>query len=435
MLWAAAAGRLAAASTPAAAAPAVTAPAVVAAPAVTAPAAPLAVKVMVINLFGFEAAPWLAALKPDREIPVPGLSAEYPAVHCDARAVCQMTTDMGHANAAASVMAVLLSRQFDLRRTYFLVAGIAGIDPERGTIGTAAWARYVVDSGIAHELDRARVAEGLEGGLLRGVHRQPRHATEIRISQRALPARRDAAAETRWRCPRDVALEDDATVAAYRRHYHDIPAGAAPRVSQCDTLSGDTWWAGNRLGEHARHWTRLLTDGKGVYCTTQQEDNAVLAALTRGARANRADVARVAVLRSGVDFDRPYPGQTALESLQAQRSLQGAGRIAVDNLVRTGMPLVDAIAGHWDVWQAAVPPVAARPRGRTARRPAARGRTARRNTLRGGAMMADRPPRLTLRGNRQALCQRGGQRGGGSHGGAGARFMRCWARTARARAP
>ena len=90
----------------------------VAAPA-AAPAAPLAVKVLVINMFGLEAAPWLTALHTDREIRVPGLSSDYPLVRCNADAVCQMTTGMGHANAAASMMAVLYSGLFDLRRDLF----------------------------------------------------------------------------------------------------------------------------------------------------------------------------------------------------------------------------------------------------------------------------------------------------------------------------
>ena len=66
---------------------------------------PVAVKVMVVNLFGLEAAPWLTALRPEREIRVPGLSSDFPVVRCTADGVCQLTTGMGHANAAASMMA------------------------------------------------------------------------------------------------------------------------------------------------------------------------------------------------------------------------------------------------------------------------------------------------------------------------------------------
>ena len=104
---------------------------------------------------------------------------------------------------------------------------------------------------------------------------------------------------------------------------------------------------------------RLLTDGKGTYCTSQEEDNAVLNALTRGSQSGLVDLNRVAVLRTGSDFDRPYPHQTALASLEAQRTLPGAATIAADNLVRAGMPLVEAIARHWDEWQNGVPPVSA----------------------------------------------------------------------------
>src|ERR1700682_3022617 len=97
--------------------------------ATAADALPLAVKVLIVNMFSLEAAPWLDALKPTREIRVPGLSSDYPFVKCSADGGCEMTTGMGHANAAASMMAVLYSGTFDLRKTYMLVAGIAGIDP------------------------------------------------------------------------------------------------------------------------------------------------------------------------------------------------------------------------------------------------------------------------------------------------------------------
>lgn len=321
-------------------------------------AEPLAVKVLVINLFFLEAAPWIKALNPTREIRVPGLSEDYPVVKCNAQAVCQMTTGMGHTNAAASVMAVLYSGLFDVRRTYVLVAGIAGIDPRRGTIGSAAWARYVVDAGIAHEIDARELPRGWHDGYF-GVNtdapdRVPKfdYRTELFRLDEALLQRALALS-------RSVALEDGKDLRAYRLHYLEPPANQPPAVIQCDTLSSDTWWTGRWLGEHAREWTRLLTEGKGTYCTSQEEDNAVMNALTRGSQSGLIDLGRVAVLRAGSDFDRPYPHQTAFAALKAQRMLAGAGTIAADNLVRAGMPLVDAIAGHWEMWQNGVPPVPA----------------------------------------------------------------------------
>ncbi len=322
--------------------------------------APIAVKVMIVSMFRLEALPWIDALKPDQTITVPGLSADYPDVRCTSGGVCQMTTGMGHANAAASLMAVIYSGRFDLRKTYFLIAGIAGIDPHEGTIGSATWARYVVDTGIAHEIDARELPAGWQDGyfgvLTDAPDQVPRfdYRTELfqlneNLLQQALALSRNAP------------LEDSDDVRAYRRHYGFAPADRAPTVVQCDTASGDTWVAGRRLGEHASRWIRLLTKGHGTYCTTQQEDNATLNALTRGAQSGLLDIERVAVLRTASDFDRPYAQQTALESLQAQRRLAGAIRTSTDNLVRAGMPLVLAITRDWDRWQSGAPPLVAPP--------------------------------------------------------------------------
>jgi purine nucleoside permease len=320
---------------------------------------PLAVKVMIINMFSLEAKPWLEALKPTREIAVPGLSEDYPLVRCTTDAVCEMTTGMGHANAAASMMAVLYSGAFDLRQTYFIVAGIAGIDPERGTIGSVAWARYAVDSGIAHEIDAREMPRGWPDGyfgvLTNGPGEVPKFAYRTEVFEL-----NDALLQQALGLSKSVTLEDSPDLIAYRRHYPEAPANRPPTVTGCDTLTADTWWSGNRLGEHARHWTRLLTGGKGVYCTSQQEDNATLNALTRGAQSGLVDLARVAIVRSGSDFDRPYPHQAVLASLQAQGALPGAVQISAVNLVHAAMPLVEAIVGHWDVWQHGVPPVSPR---------------------------------------------------------------------------
>jgi purine nucleoside permease len=315
---------------------------------------PLEVKVLIVNMFSIEAAPWLDALRPTQDIRVPGLSSDYPSVKCRADAVCQMTTGMGHANAAASMMAVLYSGEFDLRRTYFIVAGIAGIDPMRGTIGSAAWARYVVDSGIAHEIDAREMPRGWQDGyfgiLTDGPSEVPKfdyRTEEFRLDEALL--------QQALSLSKSATLEDSEELRAYRQHYPTAPANQPPAVIQCDTLSGDTWWSGNRLGEFARRWTRLLTGNKGVYCTSQQEDNATLNALTRGAQSGLVDLKRIAVLRSGSDFDRPYPQQSVLDSMQAQRALADAGKVSAVNLVHAGMPLVEAIVQHWDLWQRGVP--------------------------------------------------------------------------------
>jgi hypothetical protein len=50
-----------------------------------------------------------------------------------------------------------------------LIAGIAGIDPSMGTLGSAAWARYLVDFGLQNEIDAREKPANWTTGYL-GIH-------------------------------------------------------------------------------------------------------------------------------------------------------------------------------------------------------------------------------------------------------------------------
>jgi purine nucleoside permease len=321
----------------------------------TATAAPRPVKVLVITMFEPEATPWIEPLHLTEKIPVPGLSADNPDLRCNSDDVCLLTTGMGHANAAASTLAVALDARFDLTHTWFLIAGIAGIDPGQGTIGSAAWARYLVDVGIAHEIDAREMPRdwktGYFGIMTRGPGEKPKfdyHTEAFQLDEALL--------QKALAVSRNAVLEDNDKARAYRARYRRAPANQPPAVIQCDTLGGDTWWHGNLLGQHARDWTRLLTDGRGTYCTTQQEDNATYNALARAASAGRVDVKRLAVLRTGSNFDRPAPGQTAHASLIASTTGASGGFMpATRNLYKVGGLLVQDIVQHWAQWREGVP--------------------------------------------------------------------------------
>src|SRR5215471_19225511 len=231
------------------------------------------VKVLIISMFGPEGQVWLDRLGPWRDIAVPGLSPDYPAVHCNRSNVCVVTIGMGHSNAAASVTALVFSRMFDLSRTYFIVAGVGGIDPAQGTLGSAAWARYLVEFGLQWEIDAREIPPDWTTGYLgidtTGPTQKPplEYGTEVFQLNEALLRRAYALS-------RAVPLADSAQAQATRAKFNYAPANQPPSVLQCDTVSGDTWFSGALLTQRARDWTSILTDGKGVFCTSQQEDNA-----------------------------------------------------------------------------------------------------------------------------------------------------------------
>lgn len=310
------------------------------------------VKVMIVSMFGPEGDVWLKRLPLTEAILVPGLSPDYPAVHCASNGICQITTGMGHANAAASIAALIYSRQFDLRKTYWLIAGIAGINPHDGTIGSAAWARYLVDWGLQWELDEREAPKSWPTGYT-GINTQaPGQKPPLDYHTEVFHLN-EALADQAYALSKDVNLADSPAAKTARAAY-PAPANAPPTVIQCDSLAGDTWWSGTDLGERAEAWTKLLTDEHGNYCTTQQEDNATYEVLKRATAAGLADDSRVADLRAGSDFDRPAPGGSDADNL-LKYGEEGGFMIALDNLYRAGNPLVQAIVTHWADWQNGVP--------------------------------------------------------------------------------
>jgi purine nucleoside permease len=311
-------------------------------------------KVMIVTMFEPERNVWSQHLQgPWRSYKVEGLSEQFPSVLCNTQDVCFMTTAMGHANAAASMMALAFSPYFDLRNTYFLITGIGGIDPQRGTLGTAAWAKYLVEFSIQWELDGRQLPHGWPTGYLavnaKGPDEKPGliYGTEVFALNSQL-------ADRAFALSRNVTLADNPQAQAARSKYNYAPANQPPAVVQCDSLSGDTWWSGSPIDGRARQWMRIMTDGKGTYCTTQQEDNATYEALKRAAAAGRVDVNRIAVLRTGGNFNTPYEGETNADNLMNFEE-KGGFPISLENLYRAANPVIRDIVNRWGEWREGVP--------------------------------------------------------------------------------
>lgn len=95
-----------------------------------------------------------------------------------------------------------------------------------------------------------------------------------------------------------LTLNDSTTAAAYRKKFDYAPANLPPKVTQCDVLTSDVYFAGTLLAESFGNLTETLTQGAGTYCTTAQEDNATLEAMVRAHKAKLVDYSRIIVLRT-----------------------------------------------------------------------------------------------------------------------------------------
>lgn len=311
----------------------------------------IAPKVFVITMFDEEAKPWLERQELKQIIDVPGLSPDYPQVQCNIAGLCHMTTAMGFANAASSVSALIYSGRFDLTQTYFLIAGIAGVDPAQGTLGSAHWARYAVDGGLRHDIDARQIPQGWNSGVLALGAAAPGEKAAWGSKTEVYRLNEDLL-QRAYALSRGVELADGAEARAYRAQYGAGPGGSAPAVSICDTLSSDTYWHGTRLAEAMAQFVSAATDGQAKTCTTQMEDNASLTALRRGDDAGLLDFDRVALLRTGSNFDREPEGMDAVASLKAR---SGGFPLATENAYRVGTALTADILANWDDWSKGVP--------------------------------------------------------------------------------
>jgi hypothetical protein len=69
-------------------------------------------------------------------------------------------------NAAATIQSITLYSGFDLTETYFLTAGIAGVNPNVATLGSVTYARYAVQVAQQYEFDIRDLGENFTTGYI-----------------------------------------------------------------------------------------------------------------------------------------------------------------------------------------------------------------------------------------------------------------------------
>ncbi|KAJ6588885.1 purine nucleoside permease [Mycena capillaripes] len=308
-------------------------------------------KVLIITMFDFEANVWFGIPEFDllaQNITVPGFSPLYPNVHCTANSdVCLLTTGQAEINAASTISSLLFSRSFNLTSTYFLVAGIAGVNPKVATIGAVTFARYAVQVALQYEVDAREMPAGFATGYFPQGSTGPGQLPGWWDGTEVFEVNEDLR-QLAFGYATTATLTDTDAAKTARAQYGSLTSfaagAAAPTVVLCDTATSDVFWSGNLLGAAFENTTRVFTNGTGEYCTTQQEDNATLNALMRGALFHLVDFARIIVMRSASDFDRPPPGQDTVANLVGA---EPGFNPSLLNLHLAGVKVVQGIMNEW----------------------------------------------------------------------------------------
>lgn len=264
--------------------------------------------------------------------------------------VMAICTGVGNTRAAASITALGLDPRYDLTRAYWLVAGIAGIDPADGTLGCAAWARHVVDGDLAHEIDAREIPAGWPDGFVPLGGSRPDDPPSPRRPDQVHYPLNASLAEWAFELTRDTPLPEDEAMRFNRARYTGHRnAQRPPFVLLGDNLAGSTFWHGELMNGWANRWVGHWTGGQGNYVTTAMEEAGTLQALTWLARDGRVAPDRVLVLRTASNFDMPPPGMTAADSLAEENGgTYSAYLPSLESAHRVGSQVVHELTRNWD---------------------------------------------------------------------------------------
>ena len=259
-------------------------------------------------------------------------------VYCNPDGVCGAVLGMGKVASSASMQAILLNPQLDFSHAYYLLSGVAGTPPSRGTVGEVVWATWLVDFDLGHRWAADEVGPGEPLFM-------PRKGYESIRSYRLNPAL------VAWamRLSTDTPLEDSDATKAYRMRYPEDAARRAPSVATGTHMTGDTFFVGPGLSAQAQYIAKLY--GADDYLITEMEGTGITQVI---ARLYGTD--RVMALRGAVNFDQGAPDETTLQHLDPiPGPSTGVFDETVENIERVGSRVVDRIVADWPQWAAGVP--------------------------------------------------------------------------------
>ncbi len=257
--------------------------------------------------------------------------------------------------ASNQIMALVLSGKFDFSRTYWLVNGIAGVNPALASIGSAAWAHYVIDGDVAYEIDAREADPAWPYAIIpigSKIPNQKPTREGWEPDTMAYPLN-PALVGWAYTLTRDTPIPDSDAMKAYRAQYVGFPnAQKPPFVLLGETFGSCRYWHGKAMTQWAVDWTRLWTGGKGEFAMSDMEDQGIAAALSRLSKMGKVDFRRVLFLRTGSNYCMQAPAQDVNGSLHSEY----AGYIpSLEAAYRVGSRVSHELAAHWGEYRESAP--------------------------------------------------------------------------------
>lgn len=330
---------------------------------------PIEVKVVVVNMFEIgedegdrpgEFQLWKAGQKLNKRFSF--THSHHDIYMNEDTGVMGIVTGMGTARAAAAIMALGLDDRFDFSNAYWLVAGIAGVDPADASIGSAIWAKWLVDGDLAHHIDAREMPMDWSTGYFPLFTSEPMYSVKdgaYPVSQNGESYQLNAnLADWAFSLTKNITLSDYPKMQELREKYVDYPnAQKLPFVMIGDHLAASTFWHGSLMTDWANDWTKYWTQGEGNFVTSGMEDTGSFQSITYLDKVGKVDKNRFMVLRTASNYSMQPQGLTAAENLKLEMGADGfAGmQSALESAYTVGSKVVDTIVADWDTYKATIP--------------------------------------------------------------------------------
>jgi purine nucleoside permease len=309
---------------------------------------------------------WVERENLDQAIQVPGIDHPILTNGQGLYAMICGTTS----RCAVQMMALAMDPRFDLRKTYFLLSGIGGIDPAAGTVGDVAWIGQVIDGDPIFEIDSREMPAAWPYGTIALGATEPGKAPAKLGSGQTAGVEEDSAGAVgqmvyqmnpslvawAYGLTKDLTLPDSPALAAWRARFKDnATAQHAPLVEEGTSVAADRFWHGTVMTKMAEDWAKMYTRGQGTFMIADCEDQGICLALAELQRLEKIDFQRLLVLRSASNFTVPPPGMSPEKSLFGNLVSSAGYLPSLDNEYRVGSVVVAALLRNWDKYRDQVP--------------------------------------------------------------------------------
>ena len=190
---------------------------------------------------------------------VPGA---YSPLYCNALGECLTIVGVGPTHTTASVMALGLDPNLDLRRTYLMMGGLSGGNPNVLASNSVVWVKWAVDSDTGHQIDPRELPATFRFGKFRMGCSAPWCEEEAWIFGSEVFELDEAVVDRAYQLSRNTVLDDNAVAQEYRRRYPNA-AFQTPSVVRCDAISGGQYFHGKLMSQWAEWWVAQWTRGQG----------------------------------------------------------------------------------------------------------------------------------------------------------------------------